>query len=341
MNIIRWLSFPIRYAFSKFKRRIGKLDLIRMEIFLAFGNKQEVYVKGRVIEGYKQSRPTDKKSVLQNILASIRRYAGSSIPDARVRLAYLGMEEVLISNKEGLFETRLFMQAPNNSAADIAILTLIEDEGIKAEEQTIRVPITRISDQHTTGIISDIDDTIIISHATSLGKKLWLSVSKNAYTRRPFPGVSDFYSLLTEHGKYPVFYVSSSDWNLFDLIQDFLHYRKIPKGPLLLKDPHVNLGNIWKSGGGNHDHKLEKISLIMSLFPNLKFILIGDSGQHDPELYTEIIGKFPNRVKAVYIRKIKTVDTKRENLLNRYSPEIPIAWITDSKEAIAHAKAFL
>ena len=341
MNTIRPLSFPFRYAFSKFKRKIGKLDLIRLELFLAFGNDREVFIKGRVIEAYKQSRPSEKKNALQNILASIRRYDGSSIPDARVRLAYQGMEEILVSNEEGLFEKRLFLKAPLNGDADSAALTLLEEDGIKAEERTIEVEISRISEHHPFGIISDIDDTVIISHATSLGKKLWLSVSKNAYTRRPFPGVSDFYDLLTNQGQHPVFYVSSSDWNLFDLIQDFLHYRDIPKGPLLLKDPHVNLRNIWKSGGGNHDHKLEKILMLMSLFPTMKFILIGDNGQHDPELYIEVIEKYPGRIKAVYIRRIKKVDEERENQLNQYNSEIPIAWVKHSSEAIAHAKNFL
>nr|MBI1229446.1 DUF2183 domain-containing protein [Cytophagales bacterium] len=293
MGIFRWLSFPFRYTFSKFKRKIGKLDLVRLELFLAFGNQREVFIKGRVIEAYKQSRPSDKNNPLQNILASIRRYAGSSIPDARVKLAYHGKEFILVSNEEGLFEKRLVADAPEQGKNDEATLTLLEDEGIKAEVKTIKVALTRITEEHPLGVISDIDDTVIISHATSIGKKLWLSISKNAYTRRPFPGVSDFYAQLTHQGKYPVFYVSSSDWNLFDLIQDFLDYRKIPAGPLLLKDPHVNLRNIWKSGGGNHDHKLEKISLLMSLFPTLNFILIGDSGQHDPELYTEVIEKFP------------------------------------------------
>ncbi|WP_373521486.1 phosphatase domain-containing protein [Aquiflexum sp.] len=341
MSIIRWITFPLRYAYSKFKRRIGKLDLVRMELFLAFGNDREIFIKGRVIEAYKQSRPSEDKNALQNILASIRRYAGSSIPDARIKLVYQDLEEILISNEEGLFEKRLMKDALKNGQPDIATLTLLEDEGIKAEEKTVRTEITRVPEDHPLGIISDIDDTIIISHATTLGKKLWLSVSKNAYTRRPFPGVSDFYVLLTNNGQHPVFYVSSSDWNLFDLIQDFLNYRNIPKGPLLLKDPHVNLKNIWKSGGGNHDHKLEKITLIMSLYSNMKFILIGDSGQHDPELYREIIEKFPDRIKAVYIRRIKKEDKERENLLNKYNPKIPIAWVQDSSEAIAHAKNFL
>jgi phosphatidate phosphatase APP1 len=249
-----------------------------MELFLAFGNSKEVFIKGRIVEAYKQSRPSDKKSALQNILASIRRYAGSSIPDARVRLEYHGIDEILVSNDEGLFESHLFFQEPIDDKADFARLTILEDEGITAEEKTRRIQVSRIPDHQQLGIISDIDDTVIISHATSLGKKLWLSVSKNAYTRRPFPGVSDFYALLSNQGQHPVFYVSSSDWNLYDLIQDFLAYRNIPNGPLLLKDPHVNLKNIWKSGGGNHSHKLEKISFLLALFPTMKFILIGDSG---------------------------------------------------------------
>lgn len=312
-----------------------------MELFLGFGNDKEVFIKGRVVEAYKQSRPSESKNALKNILASIRRYAGSSIPHVRVRLEYHGVEEILISNEEGLFETQISVPIPVDGKSDYATLTLMEDEGITAEEKTRSIQIFRISGRRQIGIISDIDDTVIISHATSLGKKLWLSISKNAYTRRPFPGVSDFYALLSNQGQNPVFYVSSSDWNLFDLIQDFLAYRKIPAGPILLKDPHVNLRNIWKSGGGNHNHKLEKISMLLALLPTMKFILIGDSGQHDPELYTEIIEKHPNRIKAVYIRRIKKVDEEREDELNQYNPEIPIAWVQHSSEAIAHAKIFL
>ncbi|MCL6261042.1 DUF2183 domain-containing protein [Aquiflexum sp. TKW24L] len=341
MNLIQWLTFPIRYAFSKFKRRIGKLDLVRVELFLAFGNEREIFIKGRIIEAYKQSRPSDKKTALQNILATIRRYAGSSIPDARVRLVYQGQEVILTSNQEGLFQTRWPISSPDNDQADAATLTLIEDEGLKAEVLTVGFDILRIPEHHPVGIISDIDDTVIVSHATSIGRKLWLSISKNAYTRRPFPGVSEFYEYLTKGGENPIFYVSSSDWNLFDLIQDFLNYRKIPKGTLLLKDLHVNLRNIWKSGGGNHDHKLDKISLLMSLFPHMKFTLIGDSGQHDPELYSEVIEKFPGRIRAVYIRRIRKGNPERENLLNQYDPIIPIAWVEHSSEALAHAKKFL
>ena len=339
--IFRWLSFPLRYGFSKLKRKLGKLGLARMEIFLAFGNENEVFVKGRVVEAYKQSRPSDKKNAFQNILASLRRYAGSSIPDVSILLKYRDLYFEMVSNEEGIFEKRFLVDIPNEGKEAFIELTLLDQEGISTEKNYMEVPVSFIESGCPHGVISDIDDTVIISHATEIGKKLWLSISKNAYTRRPFPGVSEFYKLLTEGGKYPIFYVSSSDWNLFDLINDFLKYRNIPAGPLLLKDPHVNLSNIWKSGGGNHDHKLEKISFLMSIFSNMTFTLVGDSGQHDPELYAEVIEKFPGRVKAVYIRKVKQVDGNREEVLNQYHPDITVAWVHNSEEAMALAKTYL
>jgi phosphatidate phosphatase APP1 len=146
---------------------------------------------------------------------------------------------------------------------------------------------------------------------------------------------------LSGNGKNPFFYVSSSDWNLFDLIRDFLNYREIPAGPLLLKDLHVDLRNIWKSGGGSHQHKLEKINMLLELYPGMKFILIGDSGQHDPELYAEIIESHPGRIKAVYIREIKKIKDQRSKLLKAKinDPAAPdITFVQNTEQAIQHAR---
>ncbi|SHN33826.1 Phosphatidate phosphatase APP1 [Cyclobacterium lianum] len=339
--VFRWLGWPFRYAFSKIKKKIGKLDRLRLEVFLALSNGTEVLVKGRVVEAYRQSRPSSKKSALQNILATLRRYAGSSVPDARVRVQWGNFEEVLITDSEGVFESLLRLPSQGETVSDVIFLTLIPEEGLVPEKEHVERKVRRIDSFYPRAVISDIDDTVIISKATNLGEKLWLSVSKNAYTRRPFPGVSEFYQLITRAGRYPVYYVSSSDWNLFDLIRDFLEYRKIPRGPILLKDAHVNLKNIWKSGGGNHDHKLEKIRFLMDFFPQQRFLLIGDSGQHDPELYAEIVREFPGRVEAVYIRRVGKKDPEREKVLNELLSPNQVAWVKTTAEAMQHAKKHL
>jgi phosphatidate phosphatase APP1 len=338
--LTRIITFPFRYAFSKIKRRIGKLDTVKVEPLYAFGNEKKILFKARVVESYKQSKPAPGKTYLHNILAALRRYAGSSVPEAHVKVTYHGQTKTLGSDAEGIISCSFENSFDEAKGKDRICFSLTPEEGIKPEREKVCIDVFRYPSDHDSGIISDIDDTVLISHATRIGKKLWLSVSKNAYTRRPFPGVSNFYKALAHGGENPVFYVSSSDWNLFDMIRDFLNYRNIPHGPLLLKDLHVDLRNIWKSGGGNHDHKLEKVEMLMDLYPGMKFILIGDSGQHDPELYAEVMEKHPGRVKAVYIREIKTVSWQRRRLLEAKvkDPEAPdIIFVGNTQQAIEHA----
>ena len=339
--IFRILTFPIRYAFSKLKKAIGKLDRVRIEPLYAFGNEETVFVKGRVIEAYRQSKPSSRKNPLVNLLATIRRYAGSSVEGAKVEVCYQELLETVVSDAEGIFEVNFQEITPLITDHEHVTFTLKPEQGLVPEQGNRKVRVMRYASDYPLGIISDIDDTILISHATQIGKKFWLSISKNAYTRRPFPGVSELYDIISNSGTNPVFYVSSSDWSLADLIKDFLKFRKIPQGPLLLKDLHINLRNVWKSGGGSHQHKEEKITLLLKLYPAMKFVLIGDSGQHDPEIYASVIKRNPGRVLIVYIRQIKENDEdRRAKMIQSILPEqVPeIIFVKNTEEAIAHAK---
>lgn len=339
--LLRLLFFPFRYGFSKLKKAIGKLDTIKIEPLYAFGNESRIFVQGRIVESYKQSKPSARKTKFQNVLAAMRRYAGSSVPDVKVEVVYQGERKVLESDSEGVFSCTFDQPRAKSNHDDTIVFRLVPEENIRPERRQISISVQRHDSGYPRGIISDIDDTILISHATRVGRKFWLSVSKNAYTRRPFPGISEFYKALTNHGQHPVFYVSSSDWNLFDLIRDFLNYRNIPAGLILLKDLHVDLRNIWKSGGGSHQHKLSKIEMLLELYSGMQFILIGDSGQHDPELYAEIIRDYPGRIKAVYIREIKQMDEQRKQLLQTKIdvPDAPaIVFVKNTTEAMEHAR---
>lgn len=339
--IFRMLSFPFRYGFSRIKKAIGKLDRVKIEPLYAFGNEETVFIKGRVVEAYRQSRPSPRKNPLKNILATIRRYAGSSVVDAKVEISYHNIKKTVISDSEGIFEATFQPITSPIHKVEYVLFKLKDEEGLVPEKEHSQVRVMRYPSNCPLGIISDIDDTILISHATQIGKKFWLAISKNAYTRRPFPGVSELYKILTKSGKHPVFYVSSSDWSLHDLIRDFLHYRHIPSGPLLLKDFHVNLRNIWKSGGGSHLHKAGKIQMLLDIYQGMQFILIGDSGQHDPEIYASLIKRNPGRVLLVYIRQIKDDHHHRKAEMEKeiYPVEEPeIVFVKNTHEAIAHAK---
>src|SRR5690606_19793084 len=147
-----------------------------------------------------------------------------------------------------------------------------------------------VSHQQKLIVVSDIDDTVMISHSTQTLRKLRLMLLKNALTRSPFVEVSKFYRALAEEtntsASNPFFYVSSSEWNLYDLLEDFFHFNHIPKGVFLLRKLKSSIYKFWKSGGGSHDHKYEKTESLLKLYSEQKFILIGDSGQHDPKIYS-------------------------------------------------------
>ncbi len=309
---------------------INKQDKIKVEPFLAFGNDTEVFFKGRVIKAYTQKRPSSRKNWLSNIIASVKRYAGSSVPLAKVEITFQEKSYTVTTDEDGVFELQIGESRPSSEEKELVTFQVLEP--VTKKSHIAQMEVTRYSG--SLGVISDIDDTIIISHSTDLGKKFWLSISKNAYTRRPLPGVSEFYEKITDEKTLPIFYVSSSDWSLFDLIKDFLRYRHIPEGPILLKDRHINLRNIWKSGGGDHSHKLEKIELLMEMFPKMQFYLIGDSGQHDPEIYAQIMQDFPDRVKDVFIRIVGKLDETRANELQNLTGFNHFHFIESSKEAI-------
>jgi phosphatidate phosphatase APP1 len=118
----------------------------------------------------------------------------------------------------------------------------------------------------------------------------------------PFRGVAAFYRALQQGSSgsenNPVFYVSKSPWNLYTLLLDFFKIHGIPPGPLLLRD----FGDHLLFSKDNH--KIKSIELILNLYPHLQFILIGDSGEQDPEIYSYIVNKHPDRILVIYIRSI-------------------------------------
>ena len=160
----------------------------------------------------------------------------------------------------------------------------------------------------------------------------------NARTRLPFPGVGALYRALTRDGeaRNPIFYVSSSPWNFFDLLWQFLDYRRIPLGPMFLRNWGVDLL------GGHGGYKHGVIERIFTRFPDLTFVLVGDSGEKDPEIYAEIVRRHPGRVLAVYIRDV-TEGTRDSGVLKlreevrKTGADLVLA--ADSLNAASHAMA--
>jgi phosphatidate phosphatase APP1 len=158
-------------------------------------------------------------------------------------------------------------------------------------------------DEKGTGVISDIDDTIMVSHVKNYLKKIPHLLTRNAYRRKAVDRMSGTYRKL-EKEKMNIFYVSNSEANLYPMIHTFLKHHKFPEGPLFLK-PYKKWNDLLKTSRKRlfSKHKKDKIQHILDWFENKKFILIGDDSQHDGEIYSQIAAKNPGRIKGIFIRK--------------------------------------
>jgi phosphatidate phosphatase APP1 len=268
------------------------------------GTERRIYLKGRVLVENRVRPANASDGYLRNLLNSYRRFESDEIPYARVRARLGGDSCEAVADGEGFFEIDL---TPAES--------LPADRLWHSVELELMVPATPAKGRATGhvlvpkpgarfGVISDIDDTVVQTNVAQRLKMARDIVLGNAYTRLPFPGVAAFYRALyagaSGEEQNPLLYVSSSPWNLYDSLSEFFTIHDIPVGPVLfLRD-----WSFRRPAGGHLSYKLEHIKRIMELFPELPFILIGDSGQEDPEIYREVVRSYPGRILASYIRNV-------------------------------------
>jgi phosphatidate phosphatase APP1 len=180
------------------------------------------------------------------------------------------------------------------------------------------------------GVLSDIDDTILETGVQRVGRMIRQTITGSALTRSPFPGAAELYRDLSGDLN-PVFYVSSSPWNLHAFLEAFLRHRDFPLGPLLLRD-------LLGSRAGR-EQKAQRIDEILALHPHLPFVLIGDSGEHDPEIYADIVHEHPGRILAVYIREVRLDpgDGRVEKVSDVWGPDVPFVLTADTEAVRRHA----
>lgn len=151
------------------------------------------------------------------------------------------------------------------------------------------------------GIISDIDDTVMATGAWSLPRNLWTTLTGNAATRRVFPDAVTLLSALSDQGRNPVWFVSSSPWNLQGFLAEVFRRGGLPSAPMFLRDWGLDRDKI---GTGTHgSHKGAAIDTLMAANPGLPMVLVGDTGQHDAQVYAQAALRHPGRVARVLLRQ--------------------------------------
>lgn len=280
---------------------LSRSSSIRIQPFTGYRTPTRIRLSARVLRG---SAPDFKgESVLDTLRTMAALYASREVEGSAVALHYAG--EVLAhatSDAEGFvhFDTPFDGALPSQMRWEDAALHL---EGEASEARVLAPP-----QQSAIGIISDIDDTIVETGITgsfrAIAKNLHRILLQSPQQRSPVAGAAQFFKQLTKAGgvhQRPCFYVSSSPWNLYPYLRSFKDQHGLPSGPMLLRDWSFGRETLGSAGHGTH--KLSAILRLLSDFPAMRFVLIGDDTQRDLSAFGSIAAQHPDRIAAVFIRR--------------------------------------
>jgi phosphatidate phosphatase APP1 len=344
-QVVREIAVNVEDHFDdlrgKLKHRLWGVGPIQILPYIGHGTHHKVYIKGRVLEDYDVTGSHDNDTLWANLLNMYRRYNSHEVRYTHVQVTFNGQAHVVETDDEGFYVAELELDTPLPDDqiwfnVDVQLLDYPDQETSIA---TGKVMVPPHSAQF--GVISDLDDTVIQTDVLNLLKMARNTFIYNSRTRLPFPGVAQFYQALQKGGNdtfNPIYYLSSSTWNLYDLFVDFFDVRKVPIGPFFLTDVGLTKDHFFKPG--HLDHKLALVEYLLETHPNLPFILVGDSGEKDAEIYLQAIQKHPGRVLAAYIRDVTGVvrDEKVRAIIEKVKEAgSEMLLVSDTAAAAVHA----
>jgi phosphatidate phosphatase APP1 len=278
-----------------------------IEAYLGYGTSSKLLVLGRVLKDRGAIASAKLDSKWRNLRNTFRRFATGEVAGAHVRVIFRDTEAQGVTDGEGYFSVELDLPPLEVTGSWHDVQLELHDA--PSGEPRAAAAVSQVLVPAATarfGVISDIDDTVVTTNVTSTLKMLTTVLLSNAHVRMPFAGIAAFYKALHEGAAggegNPIFYVSNGPWNFYGLLIEFFKVNGIPLGPLFLRDfgPHI----LFAPKTSHGTHKLLHIARLLEMYEHLPFILIGDSGERDPEIYAEVVRRYPKRIRAIYIRSI-------------------------------------
>jgi phosphatidate phosphatase APP1 len=291
-----------------------------------------VVVRGRVLDDPPPSEAVEGEGVVAAVRRTLRHFMTDELPGVPLRITVGGTVVETVTDPEGYFLVRLTPERGSlTSPWTTGTVELAGAYRGLTESRTTTLDVRVPGPDARFGIVSDVDDTILETGVQRIGQMVRQTFTGSALTRTPFPGAAELYRDLAGGGN-PVFYVSSSPWNLHPFLVGFLRHRQFPMGPVLLRD--------LLGGASGREQKAGRIHEVLDLHPDLPFVLIGDSGEKDPEVYADVVRSRPGRVLAVYIREVRLDpgDGRVERVSEAWSDDtVPFVLAADSEAVRRHA----
>jgi len=316
-----------------------------LKLYRGYANDRQVVVQGHVFRKYPFSKnPYDRRG-FRYIKSMFQLFTVKTVANAKVVFRFNGMDVETRTLFDGYFRFAIPLTEQLPSGWHPFSVTLDDQIDGKSVSLTKKDDLL-VPSQGGYTIISDIDDTFLVSYSGQVLKKLYVMLTRNVESRKPFEDVVKHYQLLSLAGrkadgqeKNTFFYVSSSEWNLYEYIERFIARHGLPKAVLKLKKIKTSLFDFLRSGGGSHQHKQIKIEHILTFFPKHTFILLGDDSQRDPYIYENIVKIYPKNVRAIYIRQTekRKKTAVKAVIANIKGLGVSTCYFEHSSEAIEHS----
>ena len=297
---------------SRWRGARGQDEKVTVIAYRGFGTGGRFWLRGSVVEEDDFDRPLIRGGLLEDLAVTIQRFTAHEIMNATVTVRFGESAVTCTSDSDGFFFAEV--DAPTGEGWQDATVTLEDFPGRRQAVLSKPGPFLVPKASARFGIISDIDDTVIRTGINAPLQNIRTVVESDPEARVAFAGLAPLYRALQREGNEeeanPVFYVSSGSWKLYDLIVRFKELNGIPRGPMFMDDWGLDETRWFKSSHGKH--KTAAIDRILATYPDLPFILVGDSGQHDAEIYAEAMRTHGDRILAIWIRDVSEADRDAE-----------------------------
>lgn len=309
--------------FHQFReRRARKRGLTPTVIpYTGYGSTSWIRVLSRVL----LARPGATDDIRYKKIRGWRSFTSVPVGDAAVLVGIDGVEYPLTADRGGVID----------AVIDVSLSPGWHTITMRTEgSDRVKAPVFIVDPKATIGLISDVDDTVMV---TALPRPLvaaWNTFVLDEHARTPVAGMAVlFEKLVRDHPGSPVVYLSTGAWNVAPTLTRFLSRHLFPPGPLLLTDWGPTHDRLFRSGRA---HKEESLLRLVGEFPQLQWILVGDDGQNDEELYDSFSAAHPDRVAAIAIRQLsggEAVLAGRRSKVQQYGADSPTPWVRASDGA--------
>ena len=334
-------SFPEQIK-ARFLHLFRLINAPVIRLYTGYGNKTHCFLYGHTFSLSPLPRKKYRNHFFINAFALLRLFMVKTLKGAVLQFEWEGKKYQTRSEADGFFKFEWQPSVMPEAGCHPAEVHMVDVDGNKIASATAVVIIPHYNQY---AFISDIDDTFLISYSSSLRKRLYVLLTENAHSRTPFEGVVNHYQLLSVAGAAgdtinPFFYVSSSEWNLYNYIKDFSAKNKLPEGVYLLNQVKT-FSKVFKTGQNNHGTKFMRIVRILEAYPEHKFVLLGDDSQRDPFIYASVVEHFRSQIFCVYIRKVSKIPKPdvEEKLKIMEEKGVPYCYFIHSSEAVIHSQS--